>query len=410
MATKTFGRRGAAPRIASPSFQLARVAVAPAPAPVVEQEAEPSAFDRVFRDNKLLADLPILTCGLILFLILVYWLERRIAFDVGTGGELSLRSLIALGATSRDLVVGSGQWWRIALAPILHANTSHVIGNCFALAFVGMRLEPMIGRGWFLLIFVVSALGGVAGSLYGNDPGISSVGASGAITGLLGALFVMSFNPYADLDQQQRMRRTALRFGVPALAPLAWGASGGVDYFGHAGGALAGAAVGAVICVVWSHDSIRPNFARAAGIVALVGFAGALMSSGFAASRYAAYAAESRQFIRLAEMPKDMRAGAQRSGALVARYPQDPLAHVIRAIYFVEERRLGEAEAELRVAIALADADVAGGAIRARARAILAALLMDQGRTAEAKSLAADTCSGHDDPLKRLTVKAKLCD
>src|SRR5262249_59599907 len=111
-------------------------------------------------------------------------------------------------------------------------------------AFVGRRLEPMIGRGWFLLIFVVSAIGGVAGSLYGNPSFISSVGASGAITGLLGALFVMSFNPYADVDQQRKMRKTALRFGVPALLPLAWGASGGVDYFGHAGGALAGAPIG----------------------------------------------------------------------------------------------------------------------------------------------------------------------
>ena len=38
-----------------------------------------------------------------------------------------------------------------------------------------------------------------------------------AITGLVAALFVMSFNPYADDDQQRRMRKTALRFGVPAL-------------------------------------------------------------------------------------------------------------------------------------------------------------------------------------------------
>jgi len=406
MATKTFGRRGAPPRIASPSFQPVRVAAAPAA--VLEQSSEPSTFE-LLRENKLIADIPFLTFGLIAFFLLIFWLEKRYAFDIGRDGDLSVRSLIAYGATSRDLVVGSGQWWRIGLAPILHASVSHVVGNSIALAFVGIRLEPMIGRGWFLLIFVVSALGGVAGSLYGNDPGICSVGASGAITGLIGALFVMSFNPYADVDQQRAMRKTALRFGVPALAPLAWGASGGVDYFGHAGGALAGAAMGALICVMWSVDNIRPNHARLAGILALAGFAGSLFGGGIVATRYSAYAAEARQYVRLAEIPKDMRAGP-RSADLVARYPRDPIAHLLRAVYFVDAHRLADAEAELRSAIALASADRAAGAIRSRAQAILAALLMDQGRQAEAKALAAETCRAREsDPMRQLLAKAKLC-
>src|SRR6202035_3620020 len=100
--------------------------------------------------------------------------------------------------------------------------------------------------------------------LYGNMPGLPSVGASGAITGLVGALFVMSFNPYAETEQQHAMRKTALRFGVPALLPLAFGASGHVDYFAHAGGAIAGGALGMVICAVWS-DGHRPDFAPPAG-------------------------------------------------------------------------------------------------------------------------------------------------
>jgi len=409
MATKTFGRRGGAPRLASPAFQPARVAVAPAP--VVEREAEPSTFDWAIRDNKLIADIPFLTFGLILFIVLVFALEKRFAFDIASDGDLSLRSLIAFGATSRDLVVGSGQWWRIALAPILHASTSHVVGNSIALAFVGIRLEPTIGRGWFLLIFVVSAIGGVVGSLYGNMPFVCSVGASGAISGLIGALFVMSFNPYADVDQQRAMRKTALRFGVPALLPLAWGASGGVDYFGHAGGALAGAAMGALICVVWSHDSLRPNFAKVAGFVALGGFALSLFASLLAAARYPAYAADAAQYIRASELPKDMRAGPKRSADLLARYPRDPMAHLLRAISMLEERRAQEAEAELRATITLASADIAGAGIRLQAQAILAGLMMDQGRHAEAKAFAADACRIADaNALKRALAKAKLCE
>jgi membrane associated rhomboid family serine protease len=411
MATQTFGRRGAPPRIAAPSFQPARVAAAPAaPAAVIEATAEPGTFD-LLRDNKLIADIPFLTFAMIAFLLAIFWLEKHFAFDIDRDGDLSVRSLIAFGASSRDLVVGSGQWWRIAMAPLLHASTSHVVGNSVALAFVGLRLEPTIGRGWFLLIFVVSGIGGEVGSLIGNPPGIPSVGASGAITGLIGALFVMSFNPYADLDQQRRMRKTALRFGVPALAPLAWGASGGVDYFGHAGGAVAGAATGMVICLMWSAENIRPNHARLAGILALVGFAVSLFGSVIVATRYAGHAAQAAQFIRLAEIPKDMRAGAQRSADLVARYPKDPIAHLLRAVYFAEAQRLHEAEAELRVVIALASADIAGGAIRSRAQAILAAVLMEQGRRTEAKALAAETCgAGESDPMRKILAKAKLCD
>jgi hypothetical protein len=106
----------------------------------------------------------------------------------------------------------------------------------------------MIGRAWLLLIFVVSALGGVAGSLLGNPHGMPSVGASGAITGLIGALFVVSFHHRADPAEQRTTLVTSLRFGLPALLPLAFGASSHVDYFAHAGGAITGGAIGLAVC------------------------------------------------------------------------------------------------------------------------------------------------------------------
>ena len=161
---------------------------------------------------------------------------------------------------------------------------------------------------------------------------------------------------------------------------------------------------------VRSSDSVRPNFARVAGLVALGGFAISLLGSTFAAARYPAYAADASRFIRAAEMPKDMKAGAQRSAELLARYPKDPMAHLLRSVYFLEERLLNEAESELRTAIALAADDVAGAGIRIQAQAILAAVLMDQGRRAEAKTLAADACRlGESHPMRRVLAKARLC-
>lgn len=137
MATNTFGRRGA---------------VAPPPRASLQPVAAPIALavvrDRtLFGDNKLLADIPFLTIGLIFGLLLIFALQRSLTIDIAPDGSLDVRSLIAQGASGYDLVVGRGEWWRIGLAPLLHGSDWHLIGNCIGLFIVGVRLEPLIGRG-----------------------------------------------------------------------------------------------------------------------------------------------------------------------------------------------------------------------------------------------------------------------
>jgi len=374
--------------------------------------ADPLGSEGAPLEKSLIADLPLLTAGLIALLMLIFGLEKRLAFDIGKDGQLSVQSLIAFGAVSYDLVVGSGQWWRIGLAPLLHASAWHLMGNCFALIFVGLRLEPMIGRAWFGLIFVVSALGGVAGSLFGNPPDMPSVGASGAITGLIGALFVVSFHHRADAIDQRTMRKTAAFFGVPALLPLVLASSsGGVDYFAHAGGALAGAALALMLCAIWSTDRARPDLARLAAAAALTGFVGAILCCGAAAGRYAAYAADATQLIPSSEMPAALRAGAKRSAELLARYPKDPRSHLLHAVSLLDAKRYFDAEAELRKAMAMASSDAGGRLIRTQAQAILTGVLLEQGRRNEAKASAAGACRSKDQAaLRRILQKERLCD
>jgi membrane associated rhomboid family serine protease len=409
MTTKTFGRRGAAPPIPSPLLRPTTSAAAPTAA--LDQGSGRPAFEGAILEKSLIADLPLLTAGLTVLLMVIFGVEKHLAFDIGKNGDLSVQSLIAFGAISRDLVVGSGEWWRIGLAPLLHASAWHLLGNCFALFFVGMRLEPMIGRGWFALIFMVSALGGVAGSLYSNPPDLPSVGASGAITGLIGALFVVSFHHRADPVEQRAMRTTSLRFGIPALLPLAIAASDQVDYFAHAGGAIAGGALGLTLCAIWSADGLRPDFARLAAVAALTALAGSIVCCGVAASRYATYAADAAQFIRSSEMPAMLKTSAKRSAELLARYPKDPRSHLLQAVSLVEAHRLSDAEAELRTAMALAPSDAGGRPIRNQAQAILAVVLLEQGRRSEAKTLAAGACHANDQAvIRRILEKMKLCD
>lgn len=404
MAATSFGRRGAAGAQAAPAR---RTETAPAvSSPGDSEEVNPAMLPG---ETDLVSLLPILTTVIIVFLALVFALERRFALDMGKHSQMSLESLIAFGAAGYDLVFRSKEWWRIFLAPTLHADLHHLLGNCFALAFVGWRLEPKIGRRWFAAIFVLSGLGGVAGSLIGNPHELVTVGASGAISGLIGALFAMSFNLRAEPHEQALMRRTALRFGVPALLPLAFGASGGTDYFAHFGGALTGAAAGLFLALEWSDARVTAKSARWAGRIALAGLAASFASSAFAAANYKPHIAIAAQWIPVSATPSDMDEGAKRSAGFVAKYPKDPRSHLFRAHAYVKEDRSRAAEGELRSAISLATGFSDRG-VRMAAQGYLAAMLADQGRQREAKALAKDLCQSKEAAsMRKILVKAKLC-
>jgi membrane associated rhomboid family serine protease len=83
-----------------------------------------------------------------------------------------------------------GEWWRIFTPMFLHYGPLHLAMNMYSLYFAGSILESIIGRWRFLLLYVVSGLAGSAGAFLWS-PNSIGVGASGAIFGVLGALFVL---------------------------------------------------------------------------------------------------------------------------------------------------------------------------------------------------------------------------
>jgi len=100
--------------------------------------------------------------------------------DLATGLELT-----QLGADQRDLVL-AGQWWRPLTSMFLHGGFAHVLLNSWALYQLGSLFEVLLGSRALLSVFLVTGLAGSAASLWwSNHP---SVGASGAIFGLMGAL------------------------------------------------------------------------------------------------------------------------------------------------------------------------------------------------------------------------------
>src|SRR5439155_22754495 len=86
--------------------------------------------------------------------------------------------------------VANGDWWRLITAAFLHASLIHIGFNMYFLWFAGAPVEAALGRGRFLLVYLVSGLAGSAGALV-LDPTTPTVGASGAIFGILGAGLVL---------------------------------------------------------------------------------------------------------------------------------------------------------------------------------------------------------------------------
>ena len=138
--------------------------------------------------------------------------------------------------------------WTFLTAAFLHGSLFHIAVNMYVLYLTGPYLERALGRWRFALVYLVSALGGSVGYLllYGaGDPG--TVGASGAVFGLFGAMLVL----------QRRMRlplrQTAIIIGLNVVVGFA---IPGIAWQAHLGGLATGAALGAVMAFAPApHDA-----------------------------------------------------------------------------------------------------------------------------------------------------------
>jgi rhomboid protease GluP len=365
---------------------------------------------------------PFLTFGLIAVLGLIYWMEVSFGFQQGSGSPPDIVTLTAFGGLDGALVFQSGEWWRVFTAPLLHGSLSHFLGNAVALLFAGLILERVIGASWFAALFVIAGLGGAAGSLALNPTRVVSVGASGAIVGLLAAAFVCSFM-FESEQLRRRMRKVSLRFLVPSLLPalLPLSASGAqVDYGAHIGGAIAGAAMGFVLSEIWPEITPRPALERLAATIAIGGALAAAVAFVIMTTHYSNYAPvfaqRSAVLMPQQEIPRNEDEGASRSANLVDRFPHDPRAHLFRALYFLEHRNASDAEHQLR--LGLAERDVLTmdlpRQVEKSLQLVLAVVLVIERRKTEAKAIAEPVCHDAVSPqymkLRALLIAQGVCD
>jgi membrane associated rhomboid family serine protease len=151
--------------------------------------------------------------------------------------------------------VAHGEWWRLLTAAFLHYGPLHLAMNMYGLYLAGTLLEHLIGRWRFLLLYVGAGIAGSAGALL-VTPNATTAGASGAIFGVFGALFLL---------ERRGHIATRGQIGVLIVLNLVFTfAVPGISIGGHVGGLIAG------VALMWMLLEFRSSLALSAAASAAV--------------------------------------------------------------------------------------------------------------------------------------------
>lgn len=154
--------------------------------------------------------------------------------------------------------VVDGAWWQPMTSAFTHVEVWHIGFNMLALWFLGPQLELAIGRVRFVALYLLSALAGSTFVLWLSPEYQATLGASGAVFGLMGALLVLAVKVGGNVSQigTWLLLNAVLTFTVP-----------NISWQGHLGGFLGGALVAAVL--VYSPRGRRSTW-QAIGLGAFV--------------------------------------------------------------------------------------------------------------------------------------------
>ena len=171
----------------------------------------------VFRPKK-----PVITYALIAINVVIYILS------------LFNDSILQMFAVNRFYIVELNQYYRLFTGIFLHANLLHLLFNMYALYVIGMQLESFLGKWKYLVVYLLSGLGGSMLSIFFSNN--FSVGASGAIFGLMGALLYFGYHYRVYLDSVIKSQIIPL-----IIINLFIGFMGsGIDNWAHIGGLVGG--------------------------------------------------------------------------------------------------------------------------------------------------------------------------
>jgi membrane associated rhomboid family serine protease len=212
---------------------------------------------------------PIATYTIIAINVAVFLAEGSTGSALGYGGG---GTVFTKGALYGPLIAHQHEYWRLVTSGFLHAGFLHLLFNMLFLYFMGPALEQAIGRVRFVLVYFVSLLGGSFGALL-FQPGIPTVGASGAAFGVLGALVVVA--------RARRIPIWSSGLGPLLLINLVFSLSiAGISIGGHLGGLIAGGLAGALIVELGERRRLQTLAMAGCVLLAVVSVAGAIAVAG----------------------------------------------------------------------------------------------------------------------------------
>jgi membrane associated rhomboid family serine protease len=161
--------------------------------------------------------------------------------------------------------VENGDWWRLVSSGFLHADPLHLLFNMVGVYFLGMLLEPALGSVRFAALYFASLLAGSFGALL-LSPDAATIGASGAVFGLLGAGFMIMRQRGMDPMQSYIGPILILNLVITFVSP-------GISIGGHVGGLIGGILCAFVLHIAERRRSLSLGIAGCAaiGLIAAVG-------------------------------------------------------------------------------------------------------------------------------------------
>jgi membrane associated rhomboid family serine protease len=158
------------------------------------------------------------------------------------------------------VLVAQGEWWRLFTAAFLHIGLLHLVFNMLALLVFGAQLEQVLGRGRFLTVYLMSALGGATAIQLFASPFSPTAGASTGIYGLLGALGVVLLVTKQDLRGLLGLLAINL---IISFFP-------GISLIGHLGGLVTGALTAGIFVLARRRPALQIVGVAVLAVVLLV--------------------------------------------------------------------------------------------------------------------------------------------
>ncbi|MCA2189838.1 rhomboid family intramembrane serine protease [Nonomuraea cavernae] len=159
------------------------------------------------------------------------------------------------------------QYHRLLTAAVAHASLIHLLFNCWAIYVIGPYLERAFGHGRFVALYLLSALGGSVLNLWLDPLNTLTVGASGAVFGLFGAVFVVGRRLNLDVRgiAVVIVLNLVITFVLPAFSGLR------ISWTGHVGGLIVGTLLAAALVYAPKTNRTRWQVLTIVGAAAVLG-------------------------------------------------------------------------------------------------------------------------------------------